>query len=190
MRITGGSLRGRTLKAPEGLDTRPTTDRVREALFNVLAHHDWGEAIGNPLIDAVVLDAFAGTGALGLEALSRGAASASFFEKDRKAQNALRDNIAKLKVEPLAAFLPMDVTHPPQAKAPATLIFLDPPYHKELIPTALAALAVRGWIAPNALVSCETAKTETLTLPDAYTLLLEKTYGATKIGFYSFSDTK
>ena len=78
MRVTGGDLRGRNLKAPEGMDTRPTTDRVREALFNILAHHDWGT---DPLAGAVVLDAFAGTGALGIEAVSRGAAFACFFDQ-------------------------------------------------------------------------------------------------------------
>ncbi len=183
MRITGGTLRGRNLKTPEGLSTRPTIDRVREALFNILAHHDWGE-LGDPLDGAMVLDAFAGTGALGLEALSRGAERAFFFEKDRKALSALRDNIASLKLEKQATILPLDVTKPPKAKEAASLVFFDPPYKKGLIPRALAALAAQGWIAPNAMLIAETAKNEKPELPETCALLLEKTYGDTSLSFF------
>ncbi len=184
MRVTGGTLRGRNLSAPEGMGTRPTTDRVREALFNILIHHDWGEAIGDPLDGAIVLDAFAGTGALGIEAVSRGAAFACFFEKDHKALRALHMNIEHLKLAEQTAILPADVTKPPKAHRPCSLIFLDPPYRKGLIPTALSALAEKGWLAPNAMLICETAKNETRDMPASCELLLEKTYGDTKIGFY------
>ncbi len=183
MRITGGTLRGRTLKAPEGLSTRPTTDRVREALFNILTHHDWN-GIGNPLNDAIVLDAFAGTGALGLEALSRGATKAFFFEKNRKALSALRDNIAYLKLEKQTTVLPLDTTKPPKAKEAASLLFLDPPYKKDLIPAAIVALAAQGWIAPNALLIAETEKSERTERLDPFLFLFEKIYGDTKLSFW------
>lgn len=186
MRITGGTLRGRALAAPEGLTTRPTTDRVREALFNVLAHHDWGES-GDPLADAIVLDAFAGTGALGLEAVSRGASFACFFEKDRPALRVLRENIDRLKLGERTAILPADATKPPRAQRPCSLVFLDPPYRKGLIPAALKALAAQGWIAPGAMLICETAKKETRDGLETCKLLLEKTYGDTTLGFYLFA---
>lgn len=186
MRITGGTLRGRNLKAPEGLSTRPTTDRVREALFNILAHHDWGE-LGDPLDGAIVLDAFAGTGALGLEALSRGAARAFFFEKDRKALSVLRENITSLKLEKQTTILPLDVTKPPKTKEAASLLFLDPPYKKGLIPRAIVGLAAQGWVADRAMLITETAKNEKPEMPETCALLLEKTYSDTTICFWKMT---
>ena len=115
MRVTGGTLRGRNLKAPDGMGTRPTSDRVREALFNLLLHHEWGEGLEEPLEGARVIDAFAGTGALGVEALSRGASESFFFEKDRKALITLYENIRTLGLSASAHVLPTDVTRPPQA---------------------------------------------------------------------------
>lgn len=176
-------MRGRNLAAPEGLSTRPTTDRVREALFNILAHHDWGD-LCDPLTDAIVLDAFAGTGALGIEAVSRGASFACFFEKDRKALRALHENIDHLKLRERTAILPTDIAKPPKAHRPCSLIFLDPPYRKGLIPTALEALSAQGWLSPKAMLVCETAKNETRDMPEKCELLLEKTYGDTKLSFY------
>lgn len=184
MRITGGTLRGRNLRAPDGHGTRPTSDRVREALFNILAHHEWGPADSDALEGALVLDAFGGTGALGIEAISRGAARAVFFEKDRKALRALHENVAFFGLQDRAAIIPSDVTRPPKAHAPATLIFLDPPYRKGLIAEALTALRANGWIAPDAVIVTETAKNEEAALPAGYELLLSRTYGDTSIGFY------
>jgi len=184
MRITGGTLRGRTLRAPDGMGTRPTADRVREALFNILAHHDWGDELRNPLIGANILDAFAGTGALGIEAISRGANSCTFFEKDRKALLCLRENVALAKLDEVAAIMPVDVTKPPKAKVAASLVFLDPPYHKGLIESAVLALTAQGWVAPKALLVCETAKDETLSLPPTCTALLSRHYGTTTITVY------
>lgn len=188
MRVTGGDLRGRALAAPEGLGTRPTSDRVREALFNLLAHHDWGFA---PLrADTLALDAFGGTGALGIEALSRGASEAVFFEKDRKAQNILRANIEKLKLEKRAVLLPRDVTKPPKAHRPCDLVFLDPPYRKGLVLQALEALAAQGWIAPRALLIVETAKNEEIEMPENYVSLLERSYGDTALSFFRMLNAK
>lgn len=163
MRIIAGSRRGRMLHAPVGSITRPTADRVRQALFDMLLHAPWG---GPALLDgAHVLDAFAGTGALGLEALSRGAEHVTFFETDRAALAALRANIHACGWETRTTVIPRDVTAPraaDQARGPARLAFLDPPYRLGLPATALLALHNRGWLAPDAIVVAETARDEPL----------------------------
>jgi 16S rRNA (guanine966-N2)-methyltransferase len=168
------------------METRPTSDRVREALFNILAHHDWGADIGKALKNAVVLDAFAGTGALGLEALSRGATTIFFFEKDKNALKTLQQNIAHVGAGAPTTVLPIDVKRAPSAKQAASLVFLDPPYHKGLIEKSCAALAAQGWFAPHALLICETAKDEVLETPDGCALLLSRAYGDTLLHFYKW----
>lgn len=185
MRITGGTLRGRNLKAPDGMGTRPTSDRVREALFNLLLHHDWGEGLQEPLKDCIVIDAFGGTGALGLEALSRGASQTIFFEKDRKALITLYENIRTLGVTDTAKVIGGDVTKPPPARLQASLVFLDPPYRKGLIAPALQALAAQGWLAQPCLIITETSKSEPDPLPEGYTQILTRAYGDTVLGFYA-----
>jgi 16S rRNA (guanine966-N2)-methyltransferase len=151
MRVIAGRWKGKRLGAPPGEATRPTSDRARQALFDMLWHAPWA---GRERVEgAEVLDAFAGTGALGLEALSRGAARASFLENDRAALAALRANIAVCGAE--ARVIAADATKPPRAALPATLIFLDPPYGAGLLATALAALDAAGWIAPGALICAE-----------------------------------
>ena len=165
MRIIAGARKGRSLAAPAGTATRPTADRVRQALFDMLLHAPWGGA--GLLHNAHILDAFAGTGALGLEALSRGADTATFFETDRAALAALRSNIAGCQWQDRCTVLPRDVTKPPRAKHPCSLLFLDPPYNKDLPARTLAALAAQGWVAPAAIVVIETALQEPLPLHDA-----------------------
>jgi 16S rRNA (guanine966-N2)-methyltransferase len=156
MRIVGGSHRGRVLNAPEGRDTRPTLDRVREALFNILSHASrWYEDDVHPLYDGVVLDAYAGSGALGLEAVSRGASRAVFFDTDRKALAIVEQNIATLKVGHQTRVQRADATKPPRAIEPASMIFLDPPYGKELLDPSITALAAAGWIDANTLIIAE-----------------------------------
>ncbi|UPY39340.1 16S rRNA (guanine(966)-N(2))-methyltransferase RsmD [Sediminicoccus sp. KRV36] len=151
MRVISGAWKGKKLIAPEGEAVRPTSDRARQALFDMLWHAPWG---GREVVDgAAVLDAFAGTGALGLEALSRGAVRATFIEKDRAALAALRANIANCRAQ--AQVIAGDATKPPRPIAPATLIFLDPPYGAGLLAPALAALDQAGWIAPGALLCTE-----------------------------------
>lgn len=153
MRIIAGRWKGKKLVAPPGEATRPTSDRARQALFDMLWHAPWA---GREAVDgAIVLDAFAGTGALGLEALSRGAAQASFIEKDRAALAALRANLASCGAE--AQVIAGDATRPPRPLKPASLIFLDPPYGAGLLVPALEALDAAGWIAPGALISTELA---------------------------------
>ena len=157
MRIIAGEWRGRALVAPPGETTRPTADRVRQALFDRLAHAPWA---GRTLIPgAHILDVFAGTGALGLEALSRGAAHATFIEQDRDALAALRTNIAACRAESRSRVLAIDARRPPPG-APSTLVFMDPPYNSGLAPPALHALHHAGWIAPQALLLLELARDE------------------------------
>ena len=173
MRIIAGAWRGRTLVAPDGEGTRPTADRVRQALFDRLLHASWAgrEAVE----DATVLDAFAGTGALGLEALSRGAASAVFIENDPKALLALRSNVAA--ADGKGRVLAADALRPPPGR-PCGLIFLDPPYGAGLIGQAAAAIARAGWIAPAALIIAELGRDESAPGPD---LLADWTHGAARM---------
>jgi len=153
VRIIAGTLRGRRLEAPPGEATRPTSDRARQALFDMLWHAPWA---GRGAIEgAHVLDAFAGTGALGLEALSRGAAHATFLETDRAALATLRRNVAACRAEGRAEIVAGDATRPPRAPAPCGLLFLDPPYGRGLAAPALAALDAAGWVAPGAILSVE-----------------------------------
>ncbi|MBB5687991.1 16S rRNA (guanine(966)-N(2))-methyltransferase RsmD [Roseomonas alkaliterrae] len=175
MRIIAGRHRGRTLRAPEGAATRPTADRVRQALFDMLWHAAWGGRMA--VQDQLVLDAFAGTGALGLEALSRGADHCTFIEKDRTALAALRANITACGEDARSAVLAADATRPPAARVPCGLVFLDPPYGKGLVPRAVAALEAAGWIAPGALLIAETGAAEALDLP-GWERLASRSHGA------------
>ena len=180
MRIVAGRWRGRGLAAPPGEATRPTSDRARQAIFDRLAHAPWAAGV---LDGAAVLDAFAGTGAMGLEALSRGAARAWFMETDAVARRALAANIAACHAES-ATILAADATRPPQGE-PCRLVFLDPPYGKSLIPAALAALRAAGWIAPRALLVCETARNEMLDMGEP---LATAVHGAARVTFLRETD--
>jgi 16S rRNA (guanine966-N2)-methyltransferase len=182
MRIVGGRHRGRRLLAPPGDAVRPTSDRAREALFNILSHGHLA-AGGLPFTDAAVLDAFAGTGALGLEALSRGAAEAVFIERDREALAALRRNIEALGETTRTRIISGDATRPPRAAVACGMAFLDPPYRSGLGGPALAALAPAGWLTPDALVVIETAAREEVPPQDGFTLIDERVYGAARLVF-------
>jgi 16S rRNA (guanine966-N2)-methyltransferase len=182
MRIVGGRHRGRRLVAPPGDQVRPTSDRAREALFNILSHGDFAAA-GSPIADANVLDAFAGTGALGIEALSRGAARAVFIETDRTALGALRRNLAALDEEDATDVIAGDATRPPRAPYAAALAFLDPPYRSGLAVPALTALAGMGWLAPHALVIVELAAKEPFSAPEGFAMIDERRYGAARLVF-------
>jgi 16S rRNA (guanine966-N2)-methyltransferase len=182
MRIVGGSRRGRRLVVPPGDTVRPTSDRAREALFNILSHGDFAAA-GIPFADAAVLDAFAGTGAFGLEALSRGAAEAVFIENDREALTALRRNIAVLGETARARVVAADATRPPCAGLACAVAFLDPPYKSTLAAPALAALAAAGWLANDALAVVEIAARAPFAPPDGFAFLDERVYGAARLVF-------
>ena len=154
MRIVGGRHRGWRIAAPPGEAIRPTSDRAREAVFNILAHGGFGAGGASVIADAVVLDVFCGTGAMGLEALSRGAARATFIDNEPQSLVAARANIAALKEQAAARVTAADATRPPprpKDEAPATLAFFDPPYAETLAGAALAAFAEKGWLAPGAL---------------------------------------
>jgi 16S rRNA (guanine966-N2)-methyltransferase len=183
MRIVGGRHRGRPLRAPGGRDSRPTSDRAREAIFNILAHgmEDF------ELDGASVVDVFAGTGALGLEALSRGAAHATFIDDDGRAMGCVRGNAAALGERGAVTLLTLDAARLPPpplaARAPCALAFLDPPYGAGLAAAALEGLAGRGWIAPGAVCVVELAAPEPFTPPPAFEAVDERTYGPARVVF-------
>ncbi|RKQ68443.1 16S rRNA (guanine(966)-N(2))-methyltransferase RsmD [Oceanibaculum indicum] len=179
MRIVAGRHRGARLEAPPGEFTRPTSDRARQALFDTLT----GGRFDIDLNDAVVLDLFAGTGALGLEALSRGAARAIFVEKDRTALAVLNRNIAHLKAGDRTLVLPQDATTLGRAREPAALVLMDPPYRQGLVSPALQALLAGGWLAPDALIVVEQAKDDIPDLPPEFALLDDRRYGAARFLF-------
>jgi 16S rRNA (guanine966-N2)-methyltransferase len=183
MRIIAGKHRGRALRVPRGGELRPTADRVREAVFNILHHHpDWPG-----FEDAIVFDIFAGTGAYGLEALSRGAALAVVVDRDPEALTGIQWNAASLNEEKSTILLKLDAARRPvppnTAKAPGTRAFLDPPYHAGLAVPALEALKSREWIDQGAVCVVEVASRETLSSLPGYSLLDERTYGAARVAF-------
>ncbi len=188
MRIIAGALGGRHLKAPGGSDTRPTTDRVREALFSTLVSR-----LGADLGEGSVLDAFAGSGALGLEALSRGAAHVTFVERDRKALAALRDNVTTLGVGDRASVLPVDSFSLPRREVPGqpfALLVLDPPYR---IPSAEVAALISGLdesgaLAAGCVVSWEHAAGSEVEWPTGFSVVSSKRYGDIAVDIAESSD--
>lgn len=179
MRIVAGDWRGRILTAPAGSRTRPTADRLRQSLFDMLLHAPWA---GRDSIEgAQVLDVFAGTGAFGLEALSRGAAHATFIEHDRAALAALRANIAACQARDRSTIIAADALATPRGE-PASVIFLDPPYHHELVPRAIDHLRAVNRIARNALLIAETARDEPP--PTQAPLLAERAHGAARLSIW------
>ena len=182
MRIVGGSHRGRRLLAPPGETVRPTSDRAREALFDILSHGRLAEG-GIPFAGAAVLDAFAGTGALGLEALSRGAAEAVFFERDPEALAILRRNVASLGESARAEIVACDATRPPRAGLRCAVAFLDPPYRSGLAAAALGAIAAAGWLAADALAVVEITAREEFVAPAGFAVLDGRVYGAARLVF-------
>lgn len=189
MRIVGGRMGGVRLaslgKGDAGAHLRPTQDRVRESLFSILASQDL------PQDGAPVLDLFAGTGALGLEALSRGAGHVTFVEQGRVALGLLKDNIARLRAEGETTVLRRDVLKLPPLgaeDAPASLIFLDPPYGKALGARALRQAAQAGWIAPGAIVVWEENSPQEA--PAGFTLTDTRRYGDSTITFLRFGEDR
>lgn len=188
LRIVGGKWRGRHLEAAEGLAVRPTSDRARESLFNILSGGRLSRPDGTPLLPgAKVLDAFAGTGALGLEALSRGAARVTFVENLAAALEALKINIASFDLdEDQVRLVAQDVLTLGRAPEAHDLILMDPPYNQGLAEPALACLAAGGWMAPGALVVVEQMKGEPLDPPTDFALLDERRYGKARLSFLKY----
>ncbi|MEO1135111.1 MAG: 16S rRNA (guanine(966)-N(2))-methyltransferase RsmD [Pseudomonadota bacterium] len=187
MRIIGGRFRGRQIIAPKGMTSRPTTDRTREALFNILAARPDVDFAG-----ARVIDLFAGSGALGLEALSRGAQWCLFVETDPVARGAIRDNIEALSLFGATRIHRRSAAElgakPASAGPPFTLAFLDPPYRKDLCAPALNTLHAGLWLAPDAVVIVEQAKDETPPDVKGFTETDRRVYGDTQIGLYQYQD--
>lgn len=182
MRIVGGRLRGRTIAAPKpgAMAIRPTTDRAREALFNIIAHTH-----PDRLDDARVLDLFAGTGALGFEALSRGAAFALFVEPSVEGRGLIRKTMHDLGLQGIAKLFKRDATRlgPIGTMAPFDLVFADPPYGKGLGEKALAAVLHGGWLSPGALIVLEETAAPAITLPDGLAMLDRRRTGDTALNF-------
>ncbi len=177
MRIVGGRLRGRPLAAPKSQAIRPTADRLRESLFNILTH-----AYGDPVAGARVLDLFAGSGALGLEAVSRGAAFALFIDDSAEARALLRQNVEALGLAAVTRIFRRDATKlgPAHPLEPFSLTFLDPPYGKGLAEPALASMREGGWLTRNAVVVVEESAEAAFKPPEGYEELERRRYDDTE----------
>jgi 16S rRNA (guanine966-N2)-methyltransferase len=180
MRIVGGRLRGRTLAAPRSQAIRPSADRLRESLFNILAH-----AYGDPLTGARVLDLFAGTGALGFEALSRGARFALFIDDAAEARALIRDNVTALGLGGATRIFRRDATRLGDSGPvdPFSLVFLDPPYRQGLAERALISARDGDWLTPDALIVVEEASDAGFSAPEGFTELERRRYDDTELIF-------
>ena len=186
MRIVSGEFRGKALATPGGQTTRPTSDRARQAIFNILEHAAWSKGVR----DARVIDLFAGSGALGFEALSRGAAFCLFVETDEAARGAIRENVDAMGLFGRTRVHRRDATQlgqRPGADGPAfDMAFLDPPYAKGLGETALAKLAEGGWLAAEATIVCERGVEEPPLCVAGYEQLDARDYGAARVWFLRY----
>jgi 16S rRNA (guanine966-N2)-methyltransferase len=176
MRIIAGQFRGRQLELPQGTAIRPTSDRAREALFDILEHGEPG------VRGARFLDLFCGTAAVGIEACSRGATAVRLIESDPEALRLAKANLARIGRPPHVHLVAGDAARLGAAPDPFDLVFLDPPYRSGLAAPALAGLG-DGWLAPGARIVVELAAKETLVLPDGLTAEQERRYGAAKFLF-------
>ena len=180
MRVVAGRLKGRSLASPSSRDIRPTADRLRESAFNILTH-----AYEDPIQDARVLDLFAGTGALGIEAVSRGAKFALFVDNGAEARALLRNNVEALGLGGVTKVFRRDATNlgPAHPLEPFSLVFLDPPYGKGLGEKALASLRDGGWLTPGALLIVEEAKAAGFGAPQGFEELERRAYDDTEFVF-------
>jgi len=176
--LIAGRFRGRRLKLPLAKITRPTAQRTRAAIFNILAHNPHF-----PLTNARVLDVFAGSGAMGLEALSRGAAHITFIEHHPQVIQTLKDNIHMLGIESACTLIPVPVQRLPQTAQPADLVFIDPPYKENLETPTLEILYQRGWLHPQTLILIETAAASSWQAPSPFEVLDERHYGTARVSF-------
>jgi 16S rRNA (guanine966-N2)-methyltransferase len=180
MRVVGGRLKGRNLASPSSRDIRPTADRLRESLFNILVH-----AYDDPVQDARVLDLFAGTGALGIEAISRGAGFALFVDNGAEARALLRNNVEALGLGGVTKVYRRDAANlgPAHPMEPFSLVFLDPPYGKGLAEKALISLRDGGWLVTSALAVVEEAKASAMKAPEGFEELERRVYDDTEFVF-------
>lgn len=188
MRIISGKFKGRRLVAPEGRDIRPTADRARESVFNILTH----AAFAPEIEGASVIDVFAGTGALGLEALSRGAAPVTFIDIDDVARATILKNAGTLGQARTVTVLRLDATKmppPPRiADCPAKLAFLDAPYDQDVTGPALLSLLAKGWLGDGSLCVVETPAGRPFDPPRGFALEEQRTYGKALVSFLSVKD--
>lgn len=183
MRIVGGQFRGRALKSPASQAIRPTSDKLRESIFNILVH-----AYGDPISGARVLDLFAGTGALGCEAMSRGAKFALFVDDGAEARGLIRENVEKLSLTGTTKIFRRDASKLGDISAmePFDLVFCDPPYGKGLASIALASAQAGKWLAPSALLVVEEAVKSEFKTPDGFEELERRKYGDSEIIILKF----
>lgn len=189
MRVTGGKLGGRRLVAPENQLVRPTSDRTRQAIFNILEHRDFG--IGFTVENTAVADLFAGTGALGIEALSRGARFCLLVDNDAESRALQRENVEALGLTGVTKIWRRDATDLGPlgmgAGGPFDLVFLDPPYRKDLVASALKSLRDGGWLSPHALLVVETSKGENFA-QDGFIRMDMRNYGDTDVTFLASAE--
>src|SRR5882757_2805643 len=180
MRVVGGRLKGRNLASPSSQEIRPTADRLRESVFNILVH-----AYGDPIEGGRVLDLFAGTGALGIEATSRGAVFTLFVDNGAEARALLRNNVEALGLGGVTKVYRRDATNlgPAHPMEPFSLVFLDPPYSKGLADKALISLRDGGWLTPGALLVVEEAKAAAFAATEGFTELERRVYDDTEFAF-------
>lgn len=184
MRIVSGKYGGRTIEVPKGDSIRPTSDKVRGAIFNILGSR-------GVISGANVLDAFCGTGAMGLEALSRGADFCTFMDLNKTSLEVARQNIRNLGAETACKLLQKNAAKPgqrPESLQAADLVILDPPYKKNLLVPALEGLLHGAWFSDSALIVCETEKTYSTVFPANFTVLDERVYKDTKIIFLTLGE--
>jgi 16S rRNA (guanine966-N2)-methyltransferase len=184
MRVVGGRLKGRNIASPQTQAIRPTADRLREALFNILIH-----AYDDPVEDARVLDLFAGTGALGIEAVSRGAGFTLFVDNGAEARALLRNNVEALGLGGVTKVYRRDAANlgPAHPVEPFSLVFLDPPYRMKLAEKALVSLRDGGWLTPGALLVVEEAKNAEFAAPERFEELERRAYDDTEFTFLRFA---
>lgn len=183
MRIVGGEFRGRRIQGPASDVTRPMVDRMRQALFNILMHRDFGLGRANAVAGSAVLDAFCGTGALAFEALSCGADAATLLDIDAQAVQVAKANAQALGVAARARVLKASACAPPAAPQAHDLVFLAPPYYKDLLLPGLAALDGAGWIDARALIVAHVGAEEHFEFPDRFAVAHERVYGDSRFYF-------
>ena len=181
MRIISGTHRGRKITLPKDTKTiRPTSDFVREAIFNVLNYGRFNDNV-NAVQDAVVADICAGSGALGLEAISRGAAYVTLVDNGREALDVMRRNIEHFKEGDRIDVISSDATNLPRARRKHDVVLMDPPYHKGMIPMILPSLEKQGWLAENAIIITERDVKDKRALPEHFEIVDERSYGRTML---------
>jgi 16S rRNA (guanine966-N2)-methyltransferase len=186
LRIIAGKHRGRKIDIKESKGIRPTGSKARGAIFNILMHGLKGPQGESALVEQPVLDIFCGTGALGLEALSRGASSVTFVDQSQESINLARQNALRMGEESTTHFIRSDSTSLPPARRPVALVFMDPPYNSGLVEKALLSLHRQGWLMQEGVVITEVSVKEKLNVPEYYDLFDEREYGNTKLLFLRY----